>query len=55
MNLNLFEDFMKPMALILLALVLIVGTYLNQLEPEVSQKMMIEDSVGSTMAAPLSR
>jgi hypothetical protein len=55
MILNHFEDFMKPMALILLALVLIVGTYLNQLEPEVSQKMMIEDSVGSTMAAPLSR
>lgn len=50
-----FEDFMKPIALILLAIVLIVGTYLNQLEPEISQKIMIEDSVGSTMAAPLSR
>jgi hypothetical protein len=43
---------MKPIAFLILILVLILGTYLNQLDPDRGSQVMIEDSVGSTMAAP---
>jgi hypothetical protein len=43
---------MKPMAFVLLLLMLILGSYLNQLDPDKGSQVMIEDSVGSTMAAP---
>ena len=51
---------MKPIALIILALVLVVGTYLNNLDPDktsqtVSNETFIEDSVGTSMAAPVQR
>lgn len=43
---------MKPIAFIFLIIVLIIGTYLNKLDPDKAAQSMIEDSVGITMAAP---
>ena len=43
---------MKPIAFLLLILILILGTYLNGLDPDKGAQIMVEDSVGSTMAAP---
>jgi len=36
---------MKPLELILLFLLMIVGTYLNRLDPERSNQIAIEDSI----------
>jgi hypothetical protein len=46
------QGLMKPIAFILLIMILILGSYLNHLDPDKSSQVMIEDSVGSTMAAP---
>lgn len=51
---------MKPIALIILALVMVIGTYLNNLDPDktsqnVNRGEMIEDEVGTSMAAPVKR
>lgn len=42
---------MKPIALIILALTLAIGTYLNT-KTETETQVMIEDFIGSSMAAP---
>jgi hypothetical protein len=44
---------MKSFALILLALTLAIGTYLNRKDSDKDARVMIEDSVGSTLAAPI--
>ncbi len=51
---------MKPIAFIILILVLAIGTYLNNLDPDKTGKTsaneeLIEDSVGTSMAAPVQR
>lgn len=51
---------MKPISFIILGLILAIGTYLNNLDPEktsqnVNREELIEDSVGTSMAAPVER
>ena len=48
-----FEENMKPISLFILILILVVGTYLNQMDPDKDAQVMIEDTVGSSMAAPI--
>lgn len=43
---------MKPIALIILALTLAIGTYMSR-NTENDAQVMIEDSIGSSMAAPV--
>jgi hypothetical protein len=43
---------MNPVAYLILFLVLAIGTYLNQLDPDRKPRALIEDRVGSQMAAP---
>lgn len=53
------EETMKLIPLIIATLMIVFGTYLNSLDPSkdatVGAPEMIEDSVGSTMAAPVHR
>lgn len=44
---------MKPLAFILLALFITFGAYLSSFDTEKDNQVMIEDSVGSSMAAPV--
>lgn len=43
---------MKLAAFLVLTIILLVGTYLNHLGASKEVQVMIEDSVGSTMASP---
>jgi hypothetical protein len=43
---------MKPIALIILALTLAIGTYMVR-NTKSDAQVMIEDSIGSSMAAPV--
>ncbi len=45
---------MKPLAIIILGLTIAIGTYLNSLDFKAEDSSaMIEDTVGSSMAAPV--
>lgn len=49
---------MKPIPYIILFLILGIGFYLNSLDPDKkvpAHEVMIEDSVGTTLAAPIKR
>lgn len=52
------KETMKPIPYIILFLILGFGFYLNTLDPDkktTNQEVLIEDSVGTSMAAPVKR
>lgn len=43
---------MRKFAIIFVLFVMAIGTYLNSMDTDKKTQVMIEDEVGSTMAAP---